>query len=160
LSQPGGLDLPPNSGGGPEPPRSSEGNAQNRQQESRTPPNGSGTSMCHPKHWTRGAQHSTGGPGPPHVLHHERGRERERESSTRRLAHQPHKMRVVEACSATAGRGAAFVRQHYCAQVTKAHSVAAGATRACRSIKWRRRHGSPHHITYTACYATGLEYAL
>ena len=54
-------------------------------------------------------------------------RRRGRGSSTGRLAHPPHSMRVVEACSAAAARGAAFVRPHCRPHITKVHIAAACA---------------------------------
>ena len=50
-----------------------------------------------------------------------------RESS---IAHLPHSMRVVEACSAAAARGTAFVRPHCGPRITKVHSAAACAAPA------------------------------
>ena len=108
--------------------------------EGSDPPYGSGTSP-HPS-------------GPPtHVeqiyrrggvrgRHVPRRRRRGRESSAGRLAHPPHSMRVVEACSAAAARGAAFVRPHCRPHITEVHSAAvcaASAEPVCR-IKWIRRH--------------------
>ena len=51
-------------------------------------------------------------------------------SSAGRLVHPPHSMRVVEACSAAAARGAAFVRSHCRPRITEVHSVAACAASA------------------------------
>ena len=59
-----------------------------------------------------------------------RRRGRGRESFAGRLAHPPHSMRVVEACSAAAARGAAFVRPHYRPHITEGHSAAACAASA------------------------------
>jgi len=66
------------------------------------------------------------GPEPPRV----RRRRHARESSAERLAHPPHSMRVVEACSDAAERGAAFVRPHCTPHITEEHSAAAGAAPA------------------------------
>ena len=69
----------------------------------------------------------------------------ERESSAGRLAHPPHLMRMVEACSVAAARGTAFVRSHCAPRITKVHSAAAcdapDAEPVCR-INWIRRHGT------------------
>ena len=62
--------------------------------------------------------------------HVSRRRRRGRESSAGRLAHPPHSMRVVEACSAAAARGAAFVRSHCRPRITEVHSAAACAASA------------------------------
>ena len=79
------------------------------------------------------------GPGAPRVPQ----ARRRRESSTGRLAHPPHSMRVVEVCSAAAARGAAFVRPHCRPHITEVHSAdrmrRIRADPVCR-IKWIRRH--------------------
>ena len=59
-----------------------------------------------------------------------RRRRRGREFSAGRLAHPPHSMRVVEACSAAVARGAAFVRPHCRTHITEIHSEAACAASA------------------------------
>ena len=59
--------------------------------------------------------------------HVSRRRGRGRGSSAGRLAHPLHSMRVVEACSAAAARGAAFVRPHCGPRITKVHSATACA---------------------------------
>ena len=64
-------------------------------------------------------------------------RRRGRGSSTGRLAHPPHSMWVIEACSAAAARGADFVSPHCRPRITKVHSEAACAV--CL-INWIRRH--------------------
>jgi len=70
-----------------------------------------------------------------HVSHRQgRGRKPSAGSS---VTH-PHSMRVVEACSTTAARGAAFVRPHCRPHITEVHSAAACAASAepvCR-INW------------------------
>ena len=68
--------------------------------------------------------------------HVSRRRKRGRESSAGRLAHPPHSMRVVEACSAAAARGAAFVRPHCRPHITEVHSAAAYAAEPVCHIKW------------------------
>ena len=55
---------------------------------------------------------------------------RGRGSSTGRLAHPPHSMREVEACSATTARGTTFVRPH------------CGRAELVCHINWIRRHGT------------------
>ena len=62
--------------------------------------------------------------------HVSRRRRRGRESSTGRLAHSLHSMRVVEACSAAAARGAAFVKPHCRPHITEVHSAAVCAASA------------------------------
>ena len=64
-----------------------------------------------------------------------RRRRRGRESYAGRLAQSPHSMRVVEACSAAAARGAAFVRPHCRPHIMRRIR----AELVCR-IKWIRRH--------------------
>ena len=84
-------------------------------------------------------------PGEVRWLHVSRRCGRGCGSSTGRLAHSPHSMRVVEACSAAAAREAAFVRPHCAPRITKVHSAAAyaapDAAPVCR-INWTRRHGT------------------
>ena len=64
-------------------------------------------------------------------------------------------MRVVEACSATAARGAAFIRPHYAPRFTKVHSAAAcAAPTQSPSAALIRYDGTSlfHHAAYTASY--------
>ena len=85
-----------------------------------------------------------------------RGRRLERESSTGGLAHPPHSMRVVEACSAAVARGAAFVRPHCGPRITKVHSAAACAVPAQNpSAALIGYDGMTlfHHAGYAASYA-------
>ena len=82
-------------------------------------------------------------------------RRRGRGSSTGRLAHPPHSMRVVEACSAAAARGAAFVRPHCRLHTTEVHSAAACAASAqSPSATLNRYDGTApfHHTAYAASY--------
>ena len=72
---------------------------------------------------------SAGGVRGRHVSRRRR-RGRGRESSAGRLAHPPHSMWVVEACSAAAARGAAFVKPHCKPHITEVHSVVACAASA------------------------------
>ena len=84
-----------------------------------------------------------------------RRRRRGRESSAGRLAHPPHSMRVVEACSAAAARGAAFVRPHCRPHITEEHSAAACAASAQRlSAALNGYDDTPlfHHAAYAANY--------
>ena len=53
-----------------------------------------------------------------------------REPSAGRLARPLHLMQMVEACSAAAARGTAFVRPHCAPRITKVHSAAACAAPA------------------------------
>ena len=69
-------------------------------------------------------------PGGVRSHHVSRKRGHGRESSAGRLAHPLHSMREVEACSAAAARGAAFVRPHYRLRITEVHSAAACAAPA------------------------------
>ena len=64
-------------------------------------------------------------------------------------------MQVVEACSATAARGAAFVRPHYRPHITKVHSEAACAAFAqSPSAALNGYDGTSlfHHTAYAASY--------
>ena len=80
---------------------------------------------------------------------------RGRESSTGRLAHPPHSMRVIEACSAAAARGADFVSPHCRPRITEVHSATACAASAqSPSAALNGYDGtSPfHHTAYAASY--------
>jgi len=82
-------------------------------------------------------------------------RGRGRESSTGRLAHPPHSMRVVEACSAAAARGAAFVRPHCGPRIIKERSAAACTAPAQSSSAALIGYDGTllfHHATYAASY--------
>ena len=84
-----------------------------------------------------------------------RGRRLECESSAGRLAHPPHSMRVVEACSAAAARGAAFARPHCRPLITEVHSAAACAASAqSPSAALIGYDGTAlfHHVAYAASY--------
>ena len=84
-----------------------------------------------------------------------RRRRRGHESSTGRLAHPPHSMRVVEACSAAAAREAAFVRPHCRPHITEVHSAAACAASAqSPSAALNGYDGTApfHHTAYAASY--------
>ena len=88
-----------------------------------------------------------------------RGRRLERESSAGRLAHPLHSMRVVEACSAAAARGAAFVRPHCGPRITKVYSAAACAAPAqSPSAVLIGYDGTAlfHHAAYAASYTARL----
>ena len=83
-------------------------------------------------------------------------RRRGRESSAGRLAHPPHSMWMVEACSATAARGAAFTRPHCAPRITKVHSAAAcAAPTQSPSAALIGYDGTAlfHHAGYAASYA-------
>jgi len=83
-------------------------------------------------------------------------RGRGRESSTGRLAHPPHSMRVVEACSAAAARGAAFVRPHCGPRIIKERSAAACTAPAQSSSAALIGYDGTalfHHASYAASYA-------
>jgi len=84
-----------------------------------------------------------------------RRRRRGSESSAGRLAHPPHSMRVVEACSAAAARGAAFVRPHCRPHITEVHNAAAcAASVQSPSAALNGYDGTTpfHHTTYAASY--------
>ena len=84
-----------------------------------------------------------------------RGRGIERESSVGRLAHPPHSMRVVGACSAAAARGASFVRPHCRPHITEVHSAAACAasTESTSAVLNGYDGTAPiHHTAYAASY--------
>ena len=68
-----------------------------------------------------------------------------RGSSTGRLVHPPHSMRVIEAWSATAARGAAFARSHCRPRITEVYSAAACAASAQSTTLF-------HHAAYAASY--------
>jgi hypothetical protein len=85
-----------------------------------------------------------------------RGHRLERGSSAGRLAHPPHSMLVVRACSAAAARAAAFVRPHCGPRITKVHSAAACAAPAQNpSAALIGYDGTAlfHHAGYAASYA-------
>src|SRR6185295_18200255 len=66
-------------------------------------------------------------------------------------------MRVVEACSAAAARGAAFVRSHCRLRITEVHSEAACAASAqSPSAALNGYDGTAlfHHAAYAASYTT------
>ena len=87
--------------------------------------------------------------------HVSRGRGRGHESSAGRLARPPHSMRVVEACSAAAAHGAAFVRPHCRPRITEVHSAAACAASAqSPSAALNGYDGTAlfHHTAYAASY--------
>ena len=74
---------------------------------------------------------------------------------SRRPAHPPHSMRVVEACSAATARGAAFVRPHCRPRITKEHSAAACAAPAqspSASLIGYDDTALFHHAAYAASY--------
>ena len=78
------------------------------------------------------------------------------ESSAGRLAHPPHLMRRVEACSVAAARGTTFVRSHCAPRITKVHSAAACAASAqSPSAALNGYDGTAlfHHAAYAASYA-------
>ena len=79
-----------------------------------------------------------------------------REPSAGRLARPSHSMLVVEACSAAAARGVAFVRPHCAPRITKVHSAAACAAPAqSPSAALIGFDGTTlfHHAAYAASYA-------
>ena len=87
--------------------------------------------------------------------HVSRSRRRGRESSAGRLAHPPHSMRVVEACSTAAARGASFVRPHCRPHVTEVHSAAVSAASAqSLSAALNGYDGTApfHHTAYAVSY--------
>ena len=79
---------------------------------------------------------------------------RGRGSSTGRLAHPPHSMQVVEACSATAARGAAFIRPHCRPHITEVHSAAASAQSPSAALNGYDDTALFHHTAYAASYTT------
>ena len=84
-----------------------------------------------------------------------RRRRRGRESSVGRLAHPPHSMRVVEACSAAATCRAAFDRPHCGPRITEVHSAAAcAASTQSPSAALNGYDGTApfHHTAYAASY--------
>ena len=88
-------------------------------------------------------------------LHVSRRRGRGCEPSAGRLAHPPHSMRVVEACSAAAARGAAFARSHCRPRITEVHSAATCAASAQSSSGALIGYDGMalfHHAAYAASY--------
>ena len=84
-----------------------------------------------------------------------RGRGRGSRSSAGRLAHPPHLMRVVEACSAATASGAAFVRSHCRPRITEVHSAAACTASAQSPSAALNRYDVAalfHHAAYAASY--------
>ena len=63
-------------------------------------------------------------------------------------------MLVVEACSATTARGAAFVRPHCASHITKIHSAAAPAQSPSAALIGYDGTALFHHATYAASYTT------
>ena len=87
--------------------------------------------------------------------HVARRRGLKRKPSAGRLAHPPHSIRVVEACSAAAARGVAFVRPHCRPHITEIHSEAACAASAqSPSAALNGYNGTAlfHHTAYAASY--------
>ena len=121
--------------------------------EDSNPPYGSGTSP-HPSGPPTRVKpiYRRGGVRGRHVS---RRRRRGRESSAGRLAHPPHSMQVVEACSAAAARGAAFVRPHCRPHIIEVHSAAAcAASVQSPSAALNGYDGTTlfHHTAYAASY--------
>jgi hypothetical protein len=84
-----------------------------------------------------------------------RRRGRGRKSSTGRLAHPPHSMRVVEVCSAAAAREAAFDRPQCGPRITEVHSAAACAAPVQSPSAALIGHDVTalfHHAAYAASY--------
>ena len=116
------------------------------------PPRGSGTSSRPPGPPTRIEPiYRRGGVRGHHVS---RRRGHGRESSAGRLAHPPHSMRVVEACSAAAARGAAFVRPHCRPHITKVHNAAACAASAQSLSTALNGYDDTTPFHHTACAAS------
>ena len=109
------------------------------------PPWGSGISCVHPD-----LPYCVG------VRSHHVSRRHEfgREPSAGRLARLPHSMLVVEACSATTARGAAFVRPHCASRITKIHSSAAPAQSPSAALIGYDGTALFHHATYATPQAT------
>jgi len=77
------------------------------------------------------------------------------------LAHPPHLMRMVDACSAAAVRGTAFDRPRCAPHITKVHSAAACAAPAqSPSAALNGYDGTTlfHHAAYAASYTARLSY--
>ena len=77
-----------------------------------------------------------------------------RKPSAGRLALSSHSMLVVEACSATTARGAAFVRPHCASRITKIHNAAAPAQSPSAALIGYDGTTLFHHATYAASYTT------
>ena len=72
--------------------------------------------------------------------------------SAGRLALPSHSMLVVEACSAAAARGAAFVRPHCVPRITKIHSAAAPVQSSSTTLMGYDGTALFHHAAYAASY--------
>ena len=86
---------------------------------------------------------------------------RRRRSSCGRLAHPPHSMRVVEACSVATARRVDFVSPHCRPRITEVHSAAACAAPAqSLSAALIGYDGTTlfHHAAYAASYTDRLSY--
>ena len=70
----------------------------------------------------------------------------------RGLAHPPHSMGVVEACSVAAARGAAFARPHCRPHITEVHSAAASAQSPSAALNGYDGMALFHHAAYAASY--------
>ena len=80
------------------------------------------------------------------------GRGLKREPSTGRHALPSHSMLVVEACSATTTRGAAFVRPHCVSHITEIHSAAAPVQSSSTTLMGYDGTALFHHAAYAASY--------
>ena len=109
--------------------------------------NGSGASCVHPDLPYRVGVRSR------HVSRRH-GRGLMREPSAGRRALPSHLMLAVEACSAAAARGAAFVRPHCVPRITKIHSAAAPAQSPSAALIGYDGTTLFHHATYAASYTT------
>ena len=84
-----------------------------------------------------------------------RRRGRGHESSNGRLAHPPHSIRLIEACSASAAREAGFVSPHCRPRITEVHSVAdctASAQGPSGALIGYDGTTLIHHAAYAASY--------
>ena len=130
---------------GPETPRALKEGKLRADNRDLGPPWGSGISCVHPD-----LPYCVG----VRSRHVSRRHEFEREPSAGRLARLPHSMLVVEACSATTARGAAFVRPHCASRITKIHSAAAPAQSPSAALIGYDGTTLFHHATYAASYTT------
>ena len=128
---------------GPETPRVSEEGKLRADRRGLGPPEGSGASCARPD-----SPHRVG----VRSRHVSRRHGFECEPSAGRLALSSHSMLVVEACSATTARGAAFVRPQCASRITKIHSAAAPAQSPFAALIGYDGTALFHHASYAASY--------
>ena len=130
---------------GPETPRVPKKGKPRADSRGLGPPWGSGTSCVHPD-----LPYCVG----VRSRHVSRRHGFVREPSAGRLALSSHSMLVVEACSATTARRAAFVRPHCVSRITEIHSAATPAQSPSATLMGYDGTTLFHHAAYAASYTT------